>query len=93
MLTCRELTELVNDYVEGRLSLSDRLRFQMHMGMCDSCRDYVQQLKITKASVSKLPEVPLPPEVRDEMLERFRAWKRGEDVSPPALPDAKVDKP
>ncbi len=29
MITCRELTELVTDYLEGRLSIGQRLRFEM----------------------------------------------------------------
>ena len=75
MLTCRELTELVTDYVEGRLSLWQRVRFTMHVGMCPSCREYVRQMRLTRSVVgSALPE--LPDEVAAELLERFKHWKR-----------------
>jgi anti-sigma factor RsiW len=76
MLTCRELTELVTDYVEGRLSFLDRLRFQMHLGMCRHCRAYLRQFKQTIQALGKLPPESIPPEVQQALLERFRDWKR-----------------
>lgn len=76
MLTCRELTELVDDYIDGRLGLWERAKFQMHVGMCDACRQYLAQLRATREAVTRLPEPEMPEAVRDEMLERFRSWKR-----------------
>ena len=58
MLTCREVTELVTDYVEGRLRLRDRLAMAMHVGMCPRCRLYVRQVR---AVVAAMPAVPVPP--------------------------------
>ncbi len=76
MLTCRDLTELVTDYVEGRLSFLDRLRFQMHVGMCRYCRAYVRQLKQTIRALGELPPESIPPDVQRALRERFRDWKR-----------------
>lgn len=76
MLTCRELTELVTDYLEGRLSLGQRLRFEMHIGMCSHCRAYLRQMKQTVQALGKLPEEAIPPEGLDQLLQRFRDWKR-----------------
>ncbi len=76
MLTCRELTELVTDYVEGRLSFLDRLRFQMHLGMCRSCRAYLRQVKQTIRALGELPPESIPPDVQRALRERFRDWKR-----------------
>jgi predicted anti-sigma-YlaC factor YlaD len=76
MLTCKELTELVTEYLEGRLSFMDRVRFQMHIGMCRHCRAYLRQMKLTIATMARLPDDPIPPETRDALLERFRDWKK-----------------
>ncbi len=76
MLTCRDLTELVTDYVEGRLSFLDRLRFQMHVGMCRHCRAYLRQFKQTITTLARSPREPIPPDVQQALLERFRNWKR-----------------
>ena len=75
MLSCREVTELVTDYVEGALSLADRLRFQLHIGMCRHCRAYLRQMKLTAKTLGYLPEPELPPELEDELLRRFEGWK------------------
>lgn len=75
MLTCKELTELVTEYLEGRLSCSERLRFQLHLGICRNCRAYLRQMKLTVRALGKLPEEGIPPELREELLHRFRHWK------------------
>ena len=75
MLSCREITELVTEYVEGALSLSDRLRFQLHIGMCRHCRAYLRQMKLTAKALGHLPEPGLPPELESELLRRFEGWK------------------
>jgi len=75
MLTCRELTELVTDYLEGRMGWRDRLRFQAHLGMCRHCRRYVRQMKATIAAAGRLEPEPPPPDVERDLLEKFKDWK------------------
>lgn len=75
MLTCRELTDLVTDYLEGRLTLLERLRFQMHVGMCRHCRAYLRQVKQTIRTLGQLPSDPIPPNMQQALLERFRNWR------------------
>ena len=76
MLTCSELTEVITDYLEGRMSFIDRLRFRAHIGMCRDCRAYLDQMKQTVHTLGKLPPEDIPPEVQSQLLERFRDWKR-----------------
>lgn len=75
MLTCRELTELITDYLEGRMPLMQRLRFQLHLGMCRHCRAYLRQMRATVRTLGMILAEPPPPEVRDELLLRFRNWR------------------
>lgn len=76
MPTCREVTELVTDYVEGRLGPWDRLRFRLHVSMCRHCREYVRQMRtVTRLAGTQAPEPPSP-EVEAALLERFRDFKR-----------------
>ncbi len=74
MLTCQELTELITDYVEGRMSFTDRLRFQLHLGMCSHCRRYLKQVQLTVRCLGKLPVSPPPDPIRQELMSRFRSW-------------------
>lgn len=75
MISCREVTELVTDYAEGRLGRWDRLRFQLHLGLCTHCREFVRQVRIARSAMPALPPPPLPGDVEEELLRRFRGWK------------------
>ncbi len=76
MLTCKELTELVTDYLEGRQSFVQRMRFEAHLGMCRHCRAYLRQMRDTIQTLGHLPAEPISREMRNQLLDRFRAWKR-----------------
>jgi predicted anti-sigma-YlaC factor YlaD len=75
MLTCRDVTELVTDYLEGRQAFFDRMRFELHLGMCRHCRAYLRQMRVTIETLRKLSEGSIPPEIMQRLLARFRAWK------------------
>ena len=76
MLTCKEMTELITDYLEKRLSLRKRLLFRMHIGMCRHCRAYLRQMKLTIRTLRELPQPPIPDDVKAELLRRFENWKK-----------------
>ncbi len=76
-LTCKAVSEAITDYLEGRLSFVERIRFQMHLGFCRGCRRYIRQMRLMLRTVGTLPIEPIPPAVRDELLQRFRTWKAG----------------
>jgi predicted anti-sigma-YlaC factor YlaD len=75
MLTCRQMTELVTDYLERRMIWWDRVRFQMHLGMCRHCREYVRQMKETIRAAGHVRIEPPPAAVEEELLKRFRDWR------------------
>lgn len=50
-MTCRELDALMDDYVEGRLSGYDRLRFALHLRICRLCRRYLAAYRRTIEAV------------------------------------------
>ena len=74
-LTCKAVIEASTDYLEGNLGFVDRMRFQMHLGFCRGCRRYLRQMRLMLRTFSTLPTEPIPPAVRDELLQRFRTWK------------------
>ncbi len=74
MMTCREVTDLVTEYLERRLGWQDRLRFQLHIGMCRHCRAYLRQMKATVRLSGKVPSEAPPPEVEAELVDRFKDW-------------------
>lgn len=80
--TCREIAQLVTDYLDGSLTFSERVRFQLHLGLCFACRNYLRQMKYTIAALRQLPPEPVPPHVKEELVKRFRTWKQGSSQSP-----------
>jgi predicted anti-sigma-YlaC factor YlaD len=74
MLTCRQMTELITDYLEGRLPWMDRARFRLHVGMCKNCREYLKQMKLSVAVLGAMPVEPVPDDVMEELLARFARW-------------------
>ena len=75
MLTCKRLIELVTDSLEGRQSFLERMRFELHLGMCRNCRAYLRQMKDTIQTLGHVSEESISPEMRNQLLGRFRAWK------------------
>jgi anti-sigma factor RsiW len=74
-MTCRELVQVITDYLEGSLSRRDRRRFERHIRGCDGCTTYVEQMRETIRLTGVLGEDDLAPEAREELLAVFRDWK------------------
>jgi anti-sigma factor RsiW len=74
-LTCKELVEVVTDYLEGRLSAGERLRFEEHVAFCSWCATYLEQMRNTIRLTGTLAEEDLSPEVREQLLDAFRDWR------------------
>ena len=60
MPTCRQMSELVTDYLERALPLRTRLDARWHLLLCPACRRYYEQMRqtIRLLAGSRLP----PPE-------------------------------
>lgn len=75
-MSCKELVELVSDYLEGHLSPEDGARFESHLATCPGCKTYLEQMRLTLAVSGSLEEDALEPAARDQLLEAFRRWKK-----------------
>ncbi len=76
-ITCREVVELVTDYIEGALPAPDRARFERHIGACDGCDTYLAQIRETIRMAGTLSEESLTPAARGALVAAFRTWKGG----------------
>ena len=74
-MKCREMVELMTDYLEGALSPRDRERFEEHIAGCDGCRGYLAQMRRTAALAGRLTEDAIPEHLQRELLAAFRDWK------------------
>jgi len=77
-LACKELVEIVTDYLEGTLSERDRARFDAHILACGPCREYVEEMRSTLRLTGRLTVESISTGSRDELLRAFRRMKASE---------------
>jgi anti-sigma factor RsiW len=76
-LSCQELVEVVTDYLEGALSEEERARFESHIGLCDGCNVYLEQIRQTIVLSGRLSADALSPAAEHVLLDAFRDWHSG----------------
>ena len=74
-LTCKELVEVVTDYLEARLTPEDLRRFEEHLLECDGCVVYLEQMRETIRLVGTLHEEHVPPDAAELLLQAFADWR------------------
>jgi anti-sigma factor RsiW len=74
-LTCRELVEVITDFVEGAMSDADRARFERHLGECAGCTAVMSQFRTTIEITGRLTEDQVSEAQRDAMREVLRRWR------------------
>jgi len=76
-MTCKEVVEIVSDYLEDALSARDRARFEAHLAGCAGCTTYVEQMREIIRLTGMLTEEQVPAEHRERLRQAFRHWKAG----------------
>jgi anti-sigma factor RsiW len=76
-LTCKEVVELVSEYLEGGLAPDDRARLEQHLFVCPPCTLHFGQVRATIAAVGELRSAPADEGRIAAALDQFRKWKRG----------------
>jgi anti-sigma factor RsiW len=75
-ITCKDLVELVTDYLDDRMPAEQRLRFEEHIAFCSPCAVYLEQMRQTISVTGALREEDLDQESRDAMLSVFKdIWR------------------
>jgi anti-sigma factor RsiW len=75
-ISCREVVEIVTDYLDRALSTEDHARVEAHLAACPPCVTYVEQIRSTRrlaaAAEAELEQHP----DRDALLSAFREFRR-----------------
>ena len=77
-LTCKEVVELVSDYLEHALLPEVQKQVEKHVGECPGCTIYLEQIQKTIVMLRGLAEESVFPETKQQLLEVFRGWKKTE---------------
>ena len=73
-LTCRQVVELVTEYLDEVMEPRRRTRFEAHLAGCDGCAAYLEQFRTTVSLVGHLDVADVPAPVMSELLSAFRNW-------------------
>jgi anti-sigma factor RsiW len=76
MITCRELAELLIDFVSDELPAEHRVRIEQHLKLCPPCVAYLESYQITIRMTRRLPCEPLPPELEKRLRAAFEELRR-----------------
>jgi anti-sigma factor RsiW len=76
-LSCREVVEILGDYLDGAMAPEDRVRLEEHLADCEGCAAYLEQLRVTIRLSGRLSEEAVASAAMAPLLEAFRAWRRG----------------
>jgi len=68
MPTCRDMSELVTDYMEGAVPLRTRISMRVHLMLCDACRAYFDQMRRTVRLLARGAPIIPDPATEESML-------------------------
>jgi len=76
-ISCREVVELLSDYLDGALPEPERVRVDEHLAGCDGCTLVLDELRETIRLTGMLTVEHLNDAQRATLLDAFRDWKTG----------------
>jgi len=79
-MTCRDVTDVLDRYLDGDLSARQRLFLRVHLLGCRDCRNYLQSYELTtraaKAAMLDL-DGPPPAQMPEELVRAILASREG----------------
>ncbi len=83
-MQCKVAPEELLAYVEGELREKEREAIKAHLSQCPSCQNEAAALGDTVIALQKIPDIPLPQDMRARMKKRLQA--EAEKMSPQSIP-------
>ena len=74
-LRCREIVELVTEYLEETMSAELRAAFDAHLAGCEGCTHYLEQMETMIRVAGTIEPEALTPEFRAGLLAAFRDFR------------------
>jgi hypothetical protein len=74
-IECRQIAELLGDYLEGTLPRHTRELIDFHIEGCAPCVAFVNTYRGTIDAARKLTEVEIPPELKKRLVAVLKSGK------------------
>ena len=68
LITCHELIDFLDDYVEGELSEEGRAKFERHLAVCPSCVAFLESYRETVAALHRIAPDELCDDAPEELV-------------------------
>ena len=81
-ISCRELVELLTDYLDDALEPSERVRLNTHLASCDGCSSALAQFRATIEMTGRLTEDQVAAPEREALRAAFRRWRAEQPPDP-----------
>jgi hypothetical protein len=72
-LECRQIAELLGDYIDGSLPSHLRDLIDFHIDGCQPCVAFMNTYRGTISATRTLPSAPVPPELKHRLLKVLRS--------------------
>ena len=83
-MNCHRTRRLLDEFADGELDPSARVRVQRHLDGCPACRESLRRLRMVMAEVGDLPALPLPDRFPNRLTARLSedipGWSRHQNV-------------
>jgi anti-sigma factor RsiW len=77
MTSCKDIIDLLSDYLEGDLPHDLLGDFEAHMALCSPCVVFLNSLKQTRSLVRGLQVEEVPPEVQQQLRTFLQRARKG----------------
>jgi anti-sigma factor RsiW len=74
-IECRQIAELLGDYLDGTLPQPTRELLDWHIEACPPCVAFVNTYRGTIGAARKLSDVPIPAEFKQRLLKVLQTRK------------------
>ncbi len=71
MLSCKDINQKASQYIDGELTIRQRLVVGFHLLMCVHCRRYVRQLAATINTLRQLPKKECSDRQMEHIIDRL----------------------
>jgi hypothetical protein len=71
-LTCKDITRLVSESMDRNLSLTQRIKIRIHLGMCRYCARFEKQVRFLRTVCQTHEKVPSEAALSAKARERIR---------------------
>ncbi len=76
-IPCQQIVEWVTDYLEGALDAERHRLFVEHLADCPHCVLYLEQIRLTQATLGQVDDSDLSPEAWSTLRSTFRSLSSG----------------